>query len=84
MVRVAALAFVLRAGIKCSPSQLSSRFRTIQAKIDTILYQRLIIAEKLIDKWKHMSLDEDSDDDFDPNTDHNKPEYRNKEVFLRR
>ena len=39
---------------------------------------------KLIDKWKNMSLDEDSDDDFDPNTDYNKPEYRNKEVFLRR
>ncbi|TVY80643.1 hypothetical protein LSUE1_G008368 [Lachnellula suecica] len=46
MLRVASLAFVLRAGVKCSESQLSSRFRTIQAMIDTILYERLIVAEK--------------------------------------
>lgn len=44
MVRVASIAFVLRAGVKCS--ETSSRFRTIQARIDTILYERLKLALK--------------------------------------
>lgn len=48
MLRVASVAFVLRAGVKFTTtgSKPSSRFRTIQAKIDTILYQRLQLAEK--------------------------------------
>jgi hypothetical protein len=48
MVRVASLAFVLRAGVKSSLTDSSkySHFRTVQAKIDTILYQRLKLAEK--------------------------------------
>lgn len=48
MLRLASLAFVLRAGVKytssdCDPS--NPRFRTVQAKIDTILFQRLRLAE---------------------------------------
>ncbi|TVY89062.1 hypothetical protein LAWI1_G006226, partial [Lachnellula willkommii] len=55
MVRVASLAFVLRAGVKCSEPELSSRFRTIQAKIDTILYERLIMAKnELFQKLQHL------------------------------
>ncbi|KAH7333225.1 hypothetical protein BKA65DRAFT_596811 [Rhexocercosporidium sp. MPI-PUGE-AT-0058] len=56
MLRVASLAFILRAGVKCttSPSQsqpqrqpkAQSRFRTTEATIDTILYQRLQLAVK--------------------------------------
>ena len=47
MLRVASLAFILRAGVKCTPSTLkSSSYRTIQASIDTILYERLKIAER--------------------------------------
>jgi hypothetical protein len=46
MVRVASIAFVLRAGVKCSEPEFPSRFRTIHAKIDTVLYERLIIASK--------------------------------------
>ncbi|TAQ83156.1 hypothetical protein B7494_g8521 [Chlorociboria aeruginascens] len=51
MLRVASLAFVLRAGIKYTPtypSPKASSFRTIQATIDTILYQRLIMAEQTL------------------------------------
>ncbi|KAL5330721.1 hypothetical protein ACEPPN_000241 [Leptodophora sp. 'Broadleaf-Isolate-01'] len=60
MLRVASLAFILRAGVKCTtgPSQPHpypksqpqqqphSRFRTTEATIDTILYQRLQVAVK--------------------------------------
>ena len=49
MLRVASLAFILRAGVKytCTTgTQPSHRFRTIQARVDTILYQRLKLAEK--------------------------------------
>lgn len=49
MVRVASLAFILRAGVKCTPTTNTSKFssyRTIQATIDTILYERLKIAER--------------------------------------
>jgi hypothetical protein len=48
MLRVASLAFILRAGVKCTPTSTSksSSYRTIQARIDTILYERLKIAEK--------------------------------------
>ncbi|RDW61327.1 hypothetical protein BP5796_11219 [Coleophoma crateriformis] len=47
MLRLASLAFVLRAGVKYSSSDTStSRFRTVQAKIDTILFQRLRLAER--------------------------------------
>jgi hypothetical protein len=49
MVRVASLAFILRAGVKCTPATNTSKFssyRTIQATIDTILYERLKIAER--------------------------------------
>lgn len=46
MLRVASLAFVLRAGVKCSTSATSNpEFRTIQASVDTILYERLQLAE---------------------------------------
>ncbi|CAG8975956.1 hypothetical protein HYALB_00007087 [Hymenoscyphus albidus] len=47
MLRVACLAFVLRAGIKfsSSTSDANSNFRTVQARVDTILYGRLQIAE---------------------------------------
>jgi len=44
MLRVASVSFVLRAGIKSSYP--TGRFRTIQAKIDTILYERLVLAQK--------------------------------------
>ncbi|TVY34052.1 hypothetical protein LOCC1_G007801 [Lachnellula occidentalis] len=55
MVRVASIAFVLRAGVKCSEPDLSSRFRTIQAKIDTVLYERLILAvNELFQKLQHL------------------------------
>ena len=49
MLRVASLAFILRAGVKCTPATStfkSSSYRTIQATIDTILYERLKIAER--------------------------------------
>ena len=49
MVRVASLAFILRAGVKyscTSVTQPSRCFRTIQARVDTILYQRLKLAEE--------------------------------------
>ena len=59
MLRVASLAFILRAGVKyttnisslsSSPSKTQTqpdpRYRTIQAKVDTILYHRLKLAEK--------------------------------------
>lgn len=49
MLRVASLAFILRAGVKCTPTTStfkSSSYRTIQATIDTILYERLKIAER--------------------------------------
>lgn len=47
MLRVASLAFILRAGVKCTPSTFkSSSYRTIQASIDTILYERLKLAER--------------------------------------
>jgi hypothetical protein len=47
MLRVASLAFILRAGVKYTPNSTSksSPYRTIQATIDTILYERLKIAE---------------------------------------
>ncbi|TVY34348.1 hypothetical protein LSUB1_G007181 [Lachnellula subtilissima] len=55
MVRVASIAFVLRAGVKCTEPELSSRFRTIQAKIDTLLYERLILAvNELFRKLQHL------------------------------
>jgi hypothetical protein len=47
MLRVASLAFVLRAGVKCSRSDINfQEFRTVQATVDTILYERLQMAEK--------------------------------------
>jgi hypothetical protein len=49
MLRVASLAFILRAGVKYTPATSafkSSSYRTIQATIDTILYERLKIAER--------------------------------------
>jgi hypothetical protein len=51
MLRVAALSFVLRAGVKYTmtadtPALPSPHFRTIQARIDSILYARLKIAER--------------------------------------
>jgi hypothetical protein len=47
MLRVASLAFVLRAGVKCSTSGIPRpEYRTVQATIDTILYERLQLAEK--------------------------------------
>ncbi|KAE9372579.1 hypothetical protein N431DRAFT_545182 [Stipitochalara longipes BDJ] len=49
MLRVASLAFILRAGVKCTPAtstSKSSSYRTVQASIDTILYERLKIAER--------------------------------------
>jgi hypothetical protein len=54
MLRSASIAFVLRAGIKYSTSNSNSnstsQYRTIQASIDTILYQRLKLAEKDLHK----------------------------------
>ncbi|KAL2065803.1 hypothetical protein VTL71DRAFT_3473 [Oculimacula yallundae] len=47
MLRVASMAFVLRAGVKSTPSTPQSpcsQFRTTEATIDTILYQRLQLA----------------------------------------
>jgi len=49
MLRVASLSFILRAGVKCTPAtntSKSSSYRTIQATIDTILYERLKLAER--------------------------------------
>ncbi|KUJ13911.1 uncharacterized protein LY89DRAFT_736910 [Mollisia scopiformis] len=48
MLRAASIAFVLRAGVKykASGNQSTSQYRTIEASIDTILYQRLKLAEK--------------------------------------
>jgi hypothetical protein len=48
MLRVASLAFVLRAGVKFSTSAGPGRseFRTVQARVDTVLYERLQLAEK--------------------------------------
>ena len=47
MLRAASLAFVLRAGVKISTSNGgSTEYRTIQASIDTMLYERLQVAEK--------------------------------------
>jgi hypothetical protein len=48
MLRVASLSFVLRAGVKFTTTGPNpfNRFRTVQAKIDTILYYRLQLAEK--------------------------------------
>lgn len=48
MLRVAALAFVLRAGVKVTVTngQSEPRFRTVQARIDTVLYERLKKAER--------------------------------------
>ncbi|XMA15096.1 hypothetical protein WAI453_007887 [Rhynchosporium graminicola] len=54
---VASIAFILRAGVKCSTltkghpksqvqHQNASHFQTVEATIDTILYQRLQIARK--------------------------------------
>ncbi len=50
LLRVASLAFVLRAGVNCTNSgpQDTARFRTVQATVDTILYQRLQMAEKAL------------------------------------
>ena len=47
MIRVASLAFVLRAGVKYTSAKSgpSSHFRTVQARIDTIMYERLKIAQ---------------------------------------
>jgi hypothetical protein len=41
MLRVAAMSFILRAGVVCTESE----FRTVQARIDTVLYRRLSAAE---------------------------------------
>lgn len=56
MLRVSSIAFILRAGVKTSfpgssptsppTSSTKPRYRTIQARIDTILYQRLQLAER--------------------------------------
>ncbi|KAH6677707.1 hypothetical protein B0J14DRAFT_475993 [Halenospora varia] len=48
MLRVSSIAFVLRAGVKPDGTypKGSSRFRTIQARVDTVLYERLKYAEK--------------------------------------
>ncbi|KAG9230992.1 hypothetical protein BJ875DRAFT_134464 [Amylocarpus encephaloides] len=49
MLRVASLAFVLRAGVRATTTNKSqSKFRTIQARIDTILYERLQVAETIL------------------------------------
>lgn len=45
--RVIALSFVLRTGVSCS---YQSQFRTVQARIDTILYRRLCSAESTLFK----------------------------------
>jgi hypothetical protein len=39
------------------------------------------VVSKLINKWKNMSLDEDSDDDFHPDRDDDSPEYANDELW---
>jgi len=39
------------------------------------------LISELINKWKNMPLDEDSDDDFDPDRDDDKPEYANNELL---
>src|SRR6266536_3904597 len=57
MLRVAALAFILRAGVKytLASNKPTSRFRTIQARVDTILYLRLQLAEKdLFQMLQHL------------------------------
>lgn len=50
MLRAAALAFILRAGVKYHPSSTSPepnlRYRTVQARIDSIIYDRLKLAER--------------------------------------
>lgn len=47
MLRMASLAFVLRAGVKYScKGSTPCHFRTVQATVDTILFQRLRLAEK--------------------------------------
>ncbi|KAK0112387.1 hypothetical protein ONS96_001630 [Cadophora gregata f. sp. sojae] len=56
MLRVASLAFILRAGVKCTPTPSPNSnasdppshayFRTTEATVDTILYQRLQLACK--------------------------------------
>ena len=51
MIRAASLAFVLRAGVKYhQPTPTSPtpnlRYRTLQARIDSILYDRLKLAER--------------------------------------
>lgn len=53
MLRAASLAFVLRAGVKCSivsskgkSHQSPLQFRTVQARIDSIIYARLKLAER--------------------------------------
>jgi len=40
------------------------------------------LVSKLIDKWKTTSLDEDSDDDFDPVRDRSKPEYKGQQRII--
>ncbi|KAL3419924.1 hypothetical protein PVAG01_08423 [Phlyctema vagabunda] len=47
MLRLASIAFVLRAGVKYTCKGTSpSRYRTVQAKVDSILFQRLRLAEE--------------------------------------
>ncbi|KAH8686102.1 hypothetical protein BGZ60DRAFT_109594 [Tricladium varicosporioides] len=48
MLRVSSIAFVLRAGVKPDGAypKGSRHFRTIQARVDTLLYERLKYAEK--------------------------------------
>lgn len=49
MLRASSLAFTLRAGVKYHPSSTSPepnlRYRTVQARIDSIIYERLRRAE---------------------------------------
>lgn len=49
MLRASSLAFILRAGLKYHPSSPSPepnlRYRTVQARIDSIIYERLKRAE---------------------------------------
>lgn len=52
MLRVAAMSFILRAGVVCTESE----FRTVQARIDTVLYRRLSAAESKLFAALHKAV----------------------------
>jgi hypothetical protein len=52
MLRVAAMSFILRAGVVCTESE----FRTVQARIDTALYRRLSAAESKLFAALHKAV----------------------------